>query len=239
MLDYAASRSVFIPNHVCGDQTGMISCERACGGPGANESWPIYLPKSQRSPIPSNAEKRQDQTSPTHTQTYLGKWNKSPSRCRTPSYPSPHPRYRYLLVFGRRRRARNLASSALLAYLPSDPPLRAGDALPAGDRREVDLVHRVGAVGAALAGGWRRRTAVVAGARRRVAVVPAHLCSFVRETPACQRENGKRPEQPNKRIKGIWKLIGGRPPGRMFFNMHAPSLLSAQHETEATAIVVV
>ena len=84
--------------------------------------------------------------------------------------------------------------------LPSDPPLRAGDALPAGDRREVDLVHRVGAVGAALAGGWRRRTAVVAGARRRVAVVPAHLALL-----CVKMENGQ------KHQKGFGKLEGGAP----------------------------
>lgn len=147
-------------------------------------------------PIPSNAEKRQDQTSPTHTQTYLGKWNKSPSRCRTPSHPSPHPT---VPVSSRLWSAAACEEFSLIcpSCLPSDPPLRAGDALPAGDRREVDLVHRVGAVGAALAGGWRRRTAVVAGARRRVAVVPAHLCSLLcvkRETAQKQRENGKRPE---------------------------------------------
>ena len=65
--------------------------------------------------------------------------------------------------------------------LPSDPPFGAGDALAAGDRREVDLVHGVGTVGAALAGGRRRRTAVVPSARRRVAVVPslAHLSGFL------------------------------------------------------------
>ena len=59
-------RQVF-SNHVCGDQTGMIwwnevARERAAG-PGA-ESWP----KSQRSSIPCNAEKRQDPNpSSTHT----------------------------------------------------------------------------------------------------------------------------------------------------------------------------
>lgn len=74
-------------------------------------------------------------------------------------------------------RARNLAAGTL----PSDPPLSAGDALAAGDRREVDLVHRVGTVGATVAGGGRRRTTVVPSARRRVAVVPslAHLALFV------------------------------------------------------------
>ena len=121
--------------------------------------------------------------------------------------------------------------------LPSDPPLRAGDALPAGDRREVDLVHRVGAVGAALAGGWRRRTAVVAGARRRVAVVPAHLFSFVRENSVKME---KRPEAA-KKLEGL-HYVGGAPkywgatpqPGRMFFTCScicALSLLSAQHSS--------
>ena len=88
--------------------------------------------------------------------------------------------------------------------LPSDPPLRAGDALPAGDRREVDLVHRVGAVGAALAGGWRRRTAVVAGARRRVAVVPAHLFLCVKTVKMEKGQIGLE--------KGELQNIGGRPP---------------------------
>ena len=98
--------------------------------------------------------------------------------------------------------------------LPSDPPLRAGDALPAGDRREVDLVHRVGAVGAALAGGWRRRTAVVAGARRRVAVVPAHLFSFVREN-SVKMEKARRKMALLKGLafkRGSSKILGGDPP---------------------------
>ena len=107
--------------------------------------------------------------------------------------PPPSPRLG-IFVFGRRRRARNLASSGP-SCLPSDPPLRAGDALPAGDRREVDLVHRVGAVGAALAGGWRRRTAVVAGARRRVAVVPAHLAfCALRENGIGRAKGGEAPK---------------------------------------------
>ena len=142
---------------------------------------------------------RNDRTKPLqHTQTYLGKWNKSPSRCRTPPILLP------ILGTGifRLWSAAACEEFSLIcpSCLPSDPPLRAGDALPAGDRREVDLVHRVGAVGAALAGGWRRRTAVVAGARRRVAVVPAHLALL-----CVKMENGQ------KHQKGFGKLEGGAP----------------------------
>ena len=93
-------REVF-SNHVCGDQTGMIWCNEVARGERAgvreqmNESWPIYPSKSQRSPIPSNAEKRQDQTPSSTHKHIFGKWNKSPSRCRTPSFSPP----RYLRLW--------------------------------------------------------------------------------------------------------------------------------------------
>lgn len=72
--------------------------------------------KSQRSRC--HPMLRNDRTKPLqHTHKHiLVNGTKAPPGAEPPPILLPILRYRYLLVFGRRRRARNLASSALLAY---------------------------------------------------------------------------------------------------------------------------